>query len=191
MLHPLLITPPVSLPTRRPGPFHTLHRTSPSSQLEMMSRRDSSEVGLRDRGRTRRRDRGTGRLRSSRSRSPRNKSPNPQFRRNSPESETNPLTACPICLSRKRHPIRKCRASNLWDGQHKARCSRAEDGRIVDGNGRTLCSNWNQTIGCSDKSTRHIHKCSGCGDSSHGAQECSLTEKAQTTDPARRRPVGN
>jgi len=50
------------------------------------------------------------------------------------------------------------------DGQRKARCSGTEDGNIVDVNGRTLCSNWNQTIGCKDKSARHIYERSGCGE---------------------------
>ena len=74
----------------------------------------------------------------------------------------------------------------LWDGKHKARCTRTDEGRIVNEAGQSLCHNWNQTIGCKDKTSRHVHECSGCGDPSHGAQDCSLAEKAQTSDPARR-----
>jgi len=150
-----------------------------AKKVAILSQRGAIEeqVGRRDRGRVGRRDRGTGRERSSRSRSPRPKSPNRRFRRDGKETETIALSACPICLSRKKHPIRNCQEQLLWDGQTKARCHRA-DGKIVDQKGRTLCSNWNQSIGCKEKLSRHIHECSGCGESSHGAQECGLAEKA-------------
>ena len=156
--------------------------------MAVISQRDTFEAqsGPGVRGRTRRSERGMGRRRSSRSLSPKNKSPNPRFRKSSSEREAHPLSACPICLSRKRHQIRKCQASVLWDGQRKAKCSRTEDGRIIDGEGRTLCTNWNQSLGCREKSTRHIHECSGCGETSHGAQECGLAEKAQATNTSRR-----
>ena len=186
-------TPPPSHQTP-PTPRNALkllgisHRALSPSQATVLSRRDATEVpsGSRDRGRERRRERGTGKPRSSRSRSPRRKSPNNRFRKNISEHKAHTLSACQVCLSRKRHPIRKCQASTLWNGQHKMRCSRTEDGRIVDGKGRILCSNWNQSSGCDDKSARHIHECSGCGETSHGAQECGLAEKAQTADAARR-----
>ena len=151
-----------------------------------MSQRDTMEIqfGHRDRGRMRRHDRGPGRPRSSRSRSPKAKSQNQQFRRNSTDRETSILSACPICLSRKKHRLQECQATSLRDGQNKARCTRANNGRIIDSNGRVLCSNWNQTIRCKDRSSHHIHECSGCGESSHGAQQCGLAEKTRTTDSA-------
>ena len=159
-----------------------------TSQLFMISRRDAPETqfGYRVGGRSRRHDRDSGRHRSSRSRSPKDRPPLQSFRRHSPTPEATPLSACPICLSRKRHPIRKCQATTLWNGQQKARCSRDEEGRIIDNSGRTLCNNWNQTVGCKDGSTRHIHECSGCGEPTHGAQNCRLAEKAQPTNPTRR-----
>ena len=149
-------------------------------QLAVSSHRETPEARAshRDRSRSRKRERLLGRPRSSRSRSPKEHPSKPRFRRPSTDPEMHPLSACPICLSRKRHPIRKCQALSIWDGQHKSRCSRSADGRIIDGEGHTLCSNWNQTIGCTDKSSRHIHECSGCGESSHGTQGCPLTEKA-------------
>ena len=140
----------------------------------------------RDRGRSRRRDRGPGRVRSSRSRSPKNKSPSNRFRRNGTGPETPSLSACPVCLSRSKHNIRACRLPTLWDGKHKSRCTRTEDRRVVDEEGRALCFNWNQTTGCKDKSARHIHECSGCGESSHGAQECGLAQKAQPENSSQR-----
>ena len=157
------------------------HQILPSSQLAIFSREGLIESmgNHRDRGRMQQRDCSSGRPRLSRSRSLRNKSPNAQFRKNR-EYEVYPLSACQICLSRKKHAIRKCQASTLWDGQHKTRCSRTPDRKIIDSSGHTLCSNWNQTIGCNDKSSRHIHECSGCGESSHGAQE-SLGERGQLT----------
>jgi hypothetical protein len=154
----------------------------------MLSRRETTETqsGQRDRGRARRRERGMGRPRSSRSRSPRDKSPNRRFRRNSTEKTTYAVPACPVCLSRKKHAIRYCRVALLWDGKTKTVCSRSDDGRIIDGKGRILCSNWNQPIGCNERSSGHIHECSGCGDKSHGAQECDRAQKTTPTDSAHR-----
>ena len=155
--------------------------------MAILSHRDAfeSQGGYRDRGRAGRRDRGPGRQRSSRSRSPVDKSSKQQFRRNSQTTATH-LSACPVCLSHKKHPIRQCQATTLWDGQQKTRCRRTEDGRIVDNTDRTLCSNWNQSIGCDDQSGRHIHECSGCGKMSHGAQNCSLAEKTSPANSSRR-----
>lgn len=177
-----LHTPP---PCNAPWPTHPSHPFP--TQLGTSSRKDAFEVrgGCRDRGGLRLRDRGPGRPRSSRSWSPKDAS-KPRFRRPSSEQETNSLSACPICLSRKRHPIRKCQATSLWNGQRKSRCTRTEDGRIVDVDGRTLCSNWNQTIGCKDQRSNHVHECLGCRESTHRAQNCSLAEKTQTPDPAGR-----
>lgn len=135
----------------------------------------------RERGRGTRRERFPDRRRSSRSASPDAKSATHRFRRSSTSRKT-PLSACPICLGRMPHKIRQCKASLLWDGVRKARCTRSDDGRIVDKAGRTLCNNWNQIVGCGDKSTRHVHECSGCGNSSHGAQNCNFAEKAQAED---------
>lgn len=139
----------------------------------------------RDRGRDVGSSQGQGRQRSSRSRSPKRRTPNRRFRRRSTDGET-ALPACPVCLSRQRHRVQDCKATTLWDGKRQVRCSRSGEGKIVDPEGRTLCTRWNQSVGCKDKSTRHIHECSGCGKSSHGAQECSLAEKAHSKYPANR-----
>lgn len=157
-----------------------------TKEVEVLSQSRSREASNveRDRGRTRGREKEFYRPRSSRSRSPRRK-PSTKFRRNSPSNEA-PLPACPICLSRQRHPIKNCRLPRTWDGKHKTSCYRSNDHRIIDGTGRSLCINWNQVVGCKDKSSKHIHECSGCGDSSHGAQECRLAEKAHAHHPADR-----
>lgn len=153
----------------------------------MLSRRDSHDhlSRNRDRGRTKRRDRGLGRPRSSRSRSPRDKSPNNSFRKNHTEQDTHILSACPVCLSRKKHPIRQCQSPTLWNGK-KTKVTRAEDGGITDSKGRRLCLNWNLTPGCKDKLGGHIHECSGCGDPTHGAQNCSYAEKSNSSYSPRR-----
>lgn len=140
----------------------------------------------RDRGRNQTRDRGPGRQRSSRSRSPIDNSPKSHFRTEGRRREPPPLSACQICLGRQKHAVHKCRASLLWNGKHKAPCTRGEDGRITNEVGQVLCSDWNKPIGCKDGSPRHVHQCSGCGDTSHGAQECPRAEKASSTNAARR-----
>ena len=95
-----------------------------------------------------------------------------------------PFSACPICLSRRKHRLRECNSKTLWDGKRKARCHRDKEGRIINKDGQSLCNNWNHTVRCKDETARHIHECSGCGSRSHGAQECSLAEKAQSENPA-------
>lgn len=164
------------------------HSRRHTGQVASLSRKEviDTQSGHRDRGRPRRRDRGTGRPRSSRSRSPRDRSPNRRFHRSNTDQTTNSYPACPICLSRKKHTLRTCRVTHLWDGKTNTVCSRAEDGRIVDGKGRILCSNWNQPIGCREKSAGHIHECSGCGDKSHGAQDCDRAQKATSSDSSHR-----
>jgi hypothetical protein len=159
--------------------MHPICSTSPP-QVAILSNRDGSGsgVGFRDRGRSTRRERDVGRQRSSRSLSPRDRNSRRKFRKDSPDPEAYARSACPVCLSRKRHHIRQCRALTLWNNKDEARCSRTADGYIVDKAGRTLCSDWNQIIGCAKKSSQHIHECSGCGKTSHGAQDCSLAEKA-------------
>ncbi|KAF9783705.1 hypothetical protein BJ322DRAFT_1021516 [Thelephora terrestris] len=67
-----------------------------------------------------------------------------------------------------------------------ATLGRAEDGRIIDGKGRILCSNWSQLVGCREKSSGHIHECSGCGEKSHGAQDCDRAQKALSADSSHR-----
>ena len=128
----------------------------------------NAQHSQQDRGWTQWCDWGMGQLRSLRSRSLRDRSPTISFQKQSLEKK-NQLSACPICLSKKPHQIQKYQATHLWDGQCKVRCHRADNGRNVDKKGCMLCSNWNQTIRCKDKSAHHIHECSGCGDLLHGA----------------------
>ncbi|KAF9791939.1 hypothetical protein BJ322DRAFT_1026297 [Thelephora terrestris] len=157
-------------------------------QVALISSREVSGSwgGHRDRGRSAQRDRGRGRQRSSRSKSPRDRIPKQKFRRDSPETEAvSTRSVCPVCLGRGSHSIRQCQATHLWNDSEETRCSRTEEGRIIDKAGRILCTNWNQTVGCTQRFSRHIHECSGCGKSSHGAQRCPRAEKAPSAHAAR------
>src|SRR5579872_7051436 len=153
--------------------------------MENMEQKNARAAHVYERERTRGREplRATARTRSSRSRSPRRGPPIQRFRQQTPET-TSSLPACPTCLGREKHPIRFCRKEHLWNGNSKARCTRTNDCKLVDGAGRFLCINWNQSLGCKDTTARHIHECSGCGDKSHGAQQCSLAEKANSEHPS-------
>ena len=173
--------------TRYMTPRCSQHPQRPPQQLawrHQEDRRDTSS-SYRSRGRATRQDHNTGRTRSSKSRSPRRRSPSFRVPKDDTEHEEGPLTACQTCLGRHPHRIRECRAPYLWDGKHKARCQRS-NGKLIDNKGRQLCRNWNNTDGCKDSRARHIHECSGCGDTSHGAQACSLAQKTPPADPPRR-----
>ena len=129
------------------------------------------------------------RRRPSRSRSPIRRSRGSHHRSRSPETSRKPsfrssgskpgrldrLSACPICLSRKRHQIASCQSAETWD-KKKVRCSRNERGRIINNKGIMLCSDWQRPNRCENVSSGHVHECSGCGASQHGADSCPLAE---------------
>ena len=105
-------------------------------QMVTFSRRNIAEPQFseRDRGRSRRCDRGPGRQRSSRSRSPIDQATSSRFRRSSPGPETT-LPACPVCLSRKPHSVRFCRATTIWNGKQKTVSTRDNEGKLLDKSG--------------------------------------------------------
>ena len=88
-----------------------------------------------------------------------------------------PLSICAICLGRHPHDVAKCSSSTLWNGG-TARCSRNDRGRIVNPHGVEVCTEFQREQGCTSRSSRHVHECSGCGKSTHGADTCSLAQKA-------------
>lgn len=97
---------------------------------------------------------------------------NSSFRPNSNNYESQgKLPACPICLSRHKHQISTCYATHTWDGR-PSRCHRLSKGRIANSRRVTLCSDWQRPNRCDDKSSDHVHECSGCGASNHGADGC-------------------
>ncbi|EPS94629.1 hypothetical protein FOMPIDRAFT_1134021, partial [Fomitopsis schrenkii] len=49
---------------------------------------------------------------------------------------------------------------------------------LID-NGRTLCCDWQRLDGCNSHLHDSRHLCSGCGQSTHGAQNCPRAEAAE------------
>ncbi|KAL1758034.1 hypothetical protein FB107DRAFT_208092 [Schizophyllum commune] len=93
-------------------------------------------------------------------------------------ADSSGLPACAICLGRHKDnklDFAECRSRTFWSGG-VARCTRNSQGRIVDPEGRVLCTDWQRGI-CTSSSPAHVHECSGCGNTSHGAQRCPRTEK--------------
>jgi len=87
------------------------------------------------------------------------------------------LSACTICLGRGPHDIYNCTSATLWDGS-PAQCQKNSQGRIVNPAGSILCSDWQWPNGCSATTHDSHHECSGCGKSTHGAQNCPRAQKA-------------
>lgn len=79
--------------------------------------------------------------------------------------------ACPTCLGRHPHCIHQCNDPKLWDGT-PAYVRRNSKGRLVDPNGKTLCSDWQKPNGCTLSHRSAKHECLGCGNPGHGAQYC-------------------
>lgn len=155
-------------------------------EVAYLRQKDSDSQGsFRGRDRRRESELGPDRRRSRRSMSPERKSYDNRFRKRSPETKPS-FPACLVCLSTRSHPVMRCRETRLWDGKHPSRCSRTNEGKLIDCEGRPICVNWNKTIGCQERSSRHLHECSGCGSTAHGAQDCHLAEKASRRDSSRR-----
>ena len=98
-------------------------------------------------------------------------------------SKSNPIpskSVCPICLGHHPHRVHECNGPKLWDGT-PAFVSRNPEGRLVDHNGFTLCSDWQRPNGCNLSHKSAKHECSGCGNPKHGAQKC---HKAQARPSA-------
>ncbi|OAX36337.1 hypothetical protein K503DRAFT_653968, partial [Rhizopogon vinicolor AM-OR11-026] len=85
-------------------------------------------------------------------------------------------SACAICLGRFAHKIAECNLPKLWDGS-PTHSRRTQEGRLVNPQGLTLCTNWQRPGGCSSGSHDFLHECSGCGLKDHGAQSCPRGEK--------------
>lgn len=128
------------------------------------------------------------RFRSSRSRSPtrrtgsghkRSRSPEPKgssFRSSAPgATRHDKLPACPVCLGRNRHRVASCQATKMWNGKDTV-SSRTSSGRILNKHGSVICSDWQRPNRCTDSSGKHLHECSGCGSSEHGADACHLAQ---------------
>jgi hypothetical protein len=88
------------------------------------------------------------------------------------------LSACAICLSRNPHDVTQCDANLLWDGHTPSFARKGDKGAKLRNatSGDTICLDWNLPRSCSSNSHLSRHRCSGCGDSDHGAQTCRLAQ---------------
>ncbi|KAI0080623.1 hypothetical protein K474DRAFT_1556321, partial [Panus rudis PR-1116 ss-1] len=83
---------------------------------------------------------------------------------------------CIICLTANhKGPMNACSAEFLWNGD-RARARRNSQNRIVAPSNREICIDWQRARGCKSHNAGHLHECSGCGGSDHGAQNCALAE---------------
>lgn len=94
-----------------------------------------------------------------------------------PESTYRTHARCNMCLSRDRHDVRSCTSTKLWDGT-RAWSTRNTVGNLIGPDGRELCTNWQRPNGCTVSSHPDMHLCSGCGEKSHGAQDCPRGQPA-------------
>ncbi|KAJ8589189.1 hypothetical protein M405DRAFT_818456 [Rhizopogon salebrosus TDB-379] len=87
------------------------------------------------------------------------------------------LPCCAVCLGRNPHRVIDCTMSRTWDNLHNTFSERVNK-TLWTKDGRQLCPAWQRTEGCSNPKhdTRHI--CSGCGATSHGAQNCTRAQTA-------------
>lgn len=129
------------------------------------------------------------RTRSSRSRSPVRRVSHHRHRSRSPEvgrkssfrtstlgsDRRDRLPACPICLGRHRHHTASCQATETWSGK-KVICSRTSGGRIRNNQDVIICSDWQRPNRCADTFGKHVHECSGCSSSEHGADTCPFAQ---------------
>lgn len=99
----------------------------------------------------------------------------PQPRTKNPGGDRATRSACPKCLGRNPHRVLECNSPLLWNGA-KCYVSRTAEGRLVDPRGEVLCTDWQHPNGCSLTHRAAKHNCSGCGQDSHGAQECDLAQ---------------
>jgi hypothetical protein len=88
------------------------------------------------------------------------------------------LSACAICLSRNPHDVTQCDANLLWDGHSPAFARKGDKGAKLRAasSGDSLCLDWNLPRACNSNSHVARHRCSGCGNSDHGAQTCRLAQ---------------
>ncbi|KAH9932402.1 hypothetical protein B0H21DRAFT_760592 [Amylocystis lapponica] len=85
------------------------------------------------------------------------------------------LSACAVCLGRHQHKVRDCNEGRTWDQAFATAACRVA-GVLQLKDGRALCFDWQQARGCTGTKHDAKHLCSGCSQSSHGAQQCPRAE---------------
>ncbi|EPS98848.1 hypothetical protein FOMPIDRAFT_1091889, partial [Fomitopsis schrenkii] len=83
---------------------------------------------------------------------------------------------CAICLGRHQHRVFNCDATKTWDQAFDTIATRVDKNLVLIDNGRTLCCDWQRLDGCNSRLHDSCHLCSGCGQSTHGAQNCPRAE---------------
>ncbi|KAL6302098.1 hypothetical protein BKA93DRAFT_709857, partial [Sparassis latifolia] len=83
---------------------------------------------------------------------------------------------CAICLERHPHKVNACAAAVLWD-QSLSTLAHCVDKLLMLRDGRPLCLDWQRPNSCPNHKHDQKHICSGCGENTHGAQDCPRAEK--------------
>ncbi|KAJ7051787.1 hypothetical protein C8F01DRAFT_919474, partial [Mycena amicta] len=86
------------------------------------------------------------------------------------------LSVCAACLGRFQHNVHLCNPSTLWNGE-STHVTRDQNGRLINPSGAELCLKWQLPRQCTNSSHPERHLCSGCGEKSHGAQDCPRAQK--------------
>jgi hypothetical protein len=86
-------------------------------------------------------------------------------------------SACAVCLGRNPHDIPRCDLETTWNG-HPTLATRVKGDLILRRDGSLLCVDWQRYAGCTSHRHDNRHLCSGCGQASHGAQNCPRAQKA-------------
>lgn len=147
-------------------------------------RRPYSPNRRRSRSPTRRRSRSPAHRRSRsparrRSRSPARRTSTMKTKQDfQPGASGKPHSACAVCLGRHPHPVRDCNASTTWDGTHEVASKRINGDLVLRSNNSRLCLDWQRAQSCPSQKHDNRHRCSGCGDATHGAQHCPRAQKA-------------
>jgi len=100
-----------------------------------------------------------------------------------PPKPTSVLPVCAVCLSRESHKgkVTNCTATHTWDKQFETFCTRFNSSLITRTDHQSVCAKWQRDEGCKEKHA-HLHVCSGCGATSHGACNCPRAQKAPPTN---------
>ncbi|KDQ62029.1 hypothetical protein JAAARDRAFT_54071 [Jaapia argillacea MUCL 33604] len=91
-------------------------------------------------------------------------------------------SACAVCLGRHTHAIVECNAERVWNSAHPT-ISQHINKDLQLRNGKPICIDWQRMSGCSSSRHDARHICSGCGQATHGAQNCPRAEKASSANP--------
>lgn len=90
--------------------------------------------------------------------------------------QATPSRSVQKCLGRFAYDMASCAARRLWDNSALTYCSRINS-KLFNVSGNQLCFDSQSQQGCSSASHDRKHKCSRCGDKSHGAQRYRHVEK--------------